>query len=124
MNAIQRGETLQIGFGSATYTGYVLQTVNVSKTDNNVEVNRGEDGETLNKIFMDPATNISISALIKSTGAIDPPQQGDVISFTTPGGTTASWCVESASAEHVAGATKLNLELTKEDSMNYTSASS
>jgi hypothetical protein len=120
MAATQKGTTLKISFGSFAYTGYIAQDLTHSKDDENVEINRNADGATVNKIFMDPSTKITLNLLIADTsGSITPPTKGASVGLIPPTGTLATFMVDSAEVAHAAGATKLSLTLIKEDSMTY-----
>lgn len=120
MAATQKGTTLMIAFGSLAYTGYVAQDLEQSFPDGNVEVIRDADGATYTKILMDPGQTVSGTfVIVGSSGSITPPSQGETVSLTTPQGTTTSFYCESASTSFAAGATRLSLELVKENSMTY-----
>lgn len=121
MAAVQKGTTLKISFGSLSYTGYTPQDAEISFPNDNVEINRDGDGATFNKILMDPQQRASFTFLIQdSSGSITPPEQGDTVTLTPPQGTSTAYYCESASVAFAAGASRLSLEVIKEDSMTYT----
>jgi len=119
MAAILKGTTVLVAFRSYAWTGYVPESLRVSYPNGNVEVIPDAAGATQTKILMDPSTKISLDVII-TTGAADPPIHGGIVSLTPPAGAAVSFFVESAEATHIPGATKLSLELIKEDSMTYT----
>jgi len=119
MAAIIKGTTVEVGFGSWIYTGYVAEDVAFSYPEGNKEEIRDELGAMHTKILMDPGTKLDATVLILGTGSIDPPADGDAVSLTDPAGVLTTFMSEGSSARHIAGATRLSLSLLKEDSMEY-----
>ena len=75
---------------------------------------------SLTKIIMDPRTVLKMGVVIlDATGTIVPPKHGESLSITIPDGTVIIFMTEDATVDHVHGATKVNLDLIKEDSITY-----
>lgn len=119
MAAVLKGTTLKVSFASWAYTGFLAEDMTLSYPNGNVEVVRGENGETITKILMDPITKLDCTLVI-SSGSITPPIVGAILSLTPPTGSATSFYVESAETKFAAGATRLSLSLVKEGSMSYT----
>lgn len=120
MAATQLGTELKIAFGSFSYTGYVPQDAELSFPELNEEVIRDGDGATHTRILQDPSQRLSITAVILSaSGSVTPPAHGDTVTLTPPQGTETKYMCDTASTSFTSGATRLSMELVKEDSMTY-----
>ena len=120
MAATQLGTELKIAFGSFSYSGYVPESVTVSKPNLNIKTVKDANGATMTKILMDPAERINCTLIIASTGSITPPAEGSIVTLTPPAGTSTTYFCESAEVAHDEGESKLTLTLVKESSMTYT----
>lgn len=119
MAQVQKGTTLLVGFGSYVYSGYIPETITVTKPDGNVEVHRDVNGATMTKILMDPCVKINMTTVI-STGSAACPAEGTTVTLTPPEGTSVGYYAgPGCSVAYAPGATKLTLDLIKEASMTY-----
>ena len=113
----QKGATWKIGYGSLAYTAtaanYEPQPGAKVRHPRELTEVQDKNDETVSVIVSRPCDTFEGSFLIGSSGAIDPPVQGDVVTLVPPGGTSASWMVIDADAEHSEKITKLNLSLKK-----------
>ena len=117
MAATQIGTDVKIGFGSNAYTGTILESFNTEAVDGNVEEILDELGATETVVLMNPATQISFTAVIKETGgSLTPPAIGASITVDS-----VLYRATSSSVAQVAGASRLSITAIKEDSMTYTS---
>ena len=116
---VQKGETLLLGFGVFAYTGYMPEDGLTWKSPADIEAVKDENNATLTKIITDPRNEFEMTLLIKSTGSITPPKQGDTVTLIPPGGTSTAYRCRDASVELARGISKLKLSLIKEASMTY-----
>lgn len=114
MAATQLGATVKIGFASQTYTGHLMQDFELESLDGNVEEILDEDGATETIILMNPAKQISFTAVVLDAGAIIPPTIGATITINS-----IPYRVTSASNAFAAGATRLSVTAIKESTMTY-----
>ena len=119
MAAVIKGTTVEIGFGSLAYSGYVAESADHSFPSGNKEEIRDANGAMHTKILMDPITKLDLTVVILAAGSIEPPADGVAVSVALPSGTLTTFMSEGSSASHSAGATRLNLSLIKEDAMTY-----
>lgn len=117
---VQKGTTLKIGFGSAAYTGFVLQSLTREQTGEQ-KVLKDVNNATMTVLVEDLGDRYSFSALIlDATGSIVPPAVGSTITITNPSNVSTVGRVESASVQHTAEESILNVTLIKEASITYT----
>ena len=115
MAATQVGTTLKIGFASNAYTGTIVESFDTEAIDKNVEEIPDELGATETIVLMDPATQISFTAVIKETGgSLTPPAIGSSITVNS----VLYRCLSSSVAQ-TTGASRLSITAIKEDSMTY-----
>ena len=117
---VQKGTSLKIGFGSAAYTGFVLQTLSRESTGEQ-KVLKDTDNATMTVLVEDKGDRYSFRALIlSSNGSIVPPDVGDTVTITNPSNVSTACRCESATVEHSAEESILNITLIKEAAMTYT----
>ena len=117
--AVQTGESLKIGFGSFSYTGFIASAVEV-ESDADEEIIPDENGATVTVITFDPKMHYVLDVILKAAASLTPPIKNATVSFTNPNGdSVAARCV-SASVAHAKGATRLKIRVTSESSMTYT----
>ena len=116
MAATQLGTDVKIGFGSNAYTGTLLESYTTEAVDGNVEEILDELGATETVVLMNPATQISFTAVIlDSGGSLTPPAIGASITVNS-----VVYRATSSSVSQVAGASRLSLTAIKENAMTYT----
>lgn len=116
---VQKGTSIKIGFGSAAYTGTVLQSVTRESTGEQ-KVIKGQDNQTHTVLVEDLGDRYTVRALIlDATGSLVPPAQGSTLTITNPSNVSTAGRVESASVEHGAEETILTFTIIKEASMTY-----
>ncbi len=110
---VQKGETLKIGFGDNTYTGYIMQDFTKESTGEQ-DVIKDENNATVTVLVSDQGYQIGFTAIIKDSGSIIPPDQGDSITIDS-----VAYRVLSASVKQTSKASELTISAIKEDSMSY-----
>jgi hypothetical protein len=110
----QLGTTLKIGFSTNVYTGYIMEDFE-SEPTGDVEVIKGEDNETTTILTSDLGDRIKFSAIIKGTGSLTPPDKSSIVSINS-----VKYRTEQSSVKQTRGASILNFQGIKEDSMTYT----
>jgi hypothetical protein len=127
---VQAGTAVVLGFGSLAISGYFSEDgTTYSKTYDNKEIIKDQNGATRTKIRMDKSTKIGGTFLadLSTTPEITVDDatfsEGDTVSITPVDGSAADYYeVDECSGAMSAGALKLALSLIKEDSMDYTPA--
>lgn len=113
---IQLGETLEIGIGSNTYTGYIVNEVETEPTAEE-EVILDEDGDAGTIILTNPGKNKTLQVTGKDGN--DPGEDlaiGDIITIDSD-----NYRVTGAPSTRRAGtALRARISVRKEDSMTYT----
>lgn len=109
----QLGTTLKIGFGSNTYTGYIMEDFSTEATGEQDAI-KDENNATTTILVSDLGTRISFNAIIKDAGSLTPPAQGDSITINL-----VLYRVESASVKQSRKASMLSVTAIKETSMTY-----
>lgn len=118
----QQGTTLKVGFGSFSYTAAYIPEDGLTwkKSYGNIEEITDANGDMFTKILMDPRDEFGVTLILKGTAAtIIPPAQGDTITITNPDGDSVVGMVRDATMTFARGATRLTLDIVKEESMTY-----
>lgn len=121
---VQAGTSIEIGFKSFAWTGYIPEDgLTWKKGYNRTETHMDTDGSTRTKIRMDEYEQLSgvfVVNLTTPTANDVVFTDGDVITVTPPGGTESTWEITDASSALAAGAIKITATMIKEVSMTYT----
>ena len=117
--AVQTGETLKIGFGSAAYTGFILEAYEV-ESDGDEELIVDENGAMATVITFDPKKRYRLEMILKAAASLEPPAKNSTITITNSGGDSVAARCESFRVAHSKGATRASVTLVKESSMTYT----
>ena len=110
---VQKGETLKIGFGGNTYSGYIMQDFSAESTGEQ-DVIKDEDNATVTILVSDLGEQIGFTAIIKDAGSITPPAIGSSITINS-----VVYRVLSSSFKQTSKASELTVSAIKEDSMTY-----
>lgn len=112
--AVFKGQTVAIGFGGHTYSGYIMEEAVLSATGE-TEVIKNEDNATGTVIDWDPGRRLKISALIKTAlPTTDPLPKGSTVAINS-----INWRIEDSEVTLVRSASKLTMTMIKETSMTY-----
>ncbi|HKL20375.1 MAG TPA: hypothetical protein VJ904_01140, partial [Tichowtungia sp.] len=107
----------KIGFNGLAYTGYQCEDWTESE-EAEVEAVKNDDNETATKIIYDAKTMTSGSFLIKSTGSVEAPAVGTLLSIQGPNDVAAvKRFVASSSVAFSRGVSKLTVSLEREAAM-------
>jgi hypothetical protein len=110
---VQKGTTLKIGFGSNTYTGYIMQDFATSPTGAQTVIH-DENAATITVLVADLGNQIDFTAIIMDTGSLTAPAIGSTVSINSVGYRTLA-----SSVKQSAGASMLTFSGIKEASMTY-----
>jgi hypothetical protein len=119
---VQQGTPVRLGFGSLSYPGYIpVDGVVFSRPARIIHsISKYDTGDTRTKIIVDKGTRLELRLIIlDSGGSITPPDDGDIITLTSPDGGVSIFFVESAPVSLARGAAMLRMELIAEDSVVY-----
>ena len=118
---IQKGTAVLVGFGSAVYSGYVLQD-GFLWTKGAVATNlTDENGGSLVWIFENPHDQYNFDVVIKGTSVPTVVKPGDIVSIANPVGSTVSTLAKASVPLKLSRlAAIMSLDLIKEESMSYT----
>ena len=117
---VQQGTTVKLGFGSLAYIGYVpIDGVSFSRPARLEHVIPNTTGDTQTRIIVDKATVIQATFVILGTGSITPPDEGALLSVTSPDNVVSQFMVLGATVSLSRGASKLGVSMIKEDSITY-----
>lgn len=117
MSALIVGQTYVVSFNSAAYANILLTSVKPYRDNNNTKRMKGEAGQTVGHIGMDPTTKIAISG--NCTSAPSLVDKLATLTFTPPGGVSTKYRCESYKPSYVEDVTVLDIDMEKEDSMSY-----
>lgn len=109
---------IKVGFGSFSYTGFCPETID-NETDADVE-HIFCNGTFLTTLIQNQVKRYTMELLITS-GAIEPPAKGSVVSITDIAGTASvDFMCMGATAKHTVKGTKLNMTLELPTGATYT----
>ena len=119
-DAVQIGTEWLIGFGSASYTGYMTESIQQKFTAKQDEI-PDERGATQSRILTNPGKSLKGTWLIKSTGgSLTPPAPGEIVTMTPPTGTSTKYLCVDADVKTSRLIAQLSMDLIREDSMAAT----
>ena len=108
----QQGTEVEVGFGSYTLTGYIVEGATV-KTSADTEVIKDESNDTKTRLVSDKVKKVTLEMVVKKDTVT--PVGGDILTVNS-----VKYYCEDVDLKHSRTATKITLNLTKEDSMTYT----
>ena len=111
----QQGQAVEVGIGSYTYAGYVVEGVDLEATGN-TKFLTDEVDETKTRIDWDPGDKLSIEMYAKSGSDPTTLNKGDTITVNA-----VVYAIDERRIRRAKGAeeVKVTLALEKKDSMTY-----
>ena len=113
---VQKGQQVELGIGDYTYTGYVVEGVDIDETGNTKHLT-DENDETVTRIDWDPGVKLSVEMYAKQNSNPTTIRKGDLVTVNA-----VIYAVDDRKIRRAKGAEelKVTLELEKKDSMTYT----
>lgn len=117
---VQAGDEQIVGFGSYSWTGYtpedgMTEEITYEAEEKVLDLN----GNVMTKVRTGEVKRVAGTFTVDSAATVYGIKPGDVVSFTPPGGTSASYEVESWSVASNRATARVSCSLVKEAAMTY-----
>lgn len=113
MAILNKGEAMLIGIGSNTYTGYIVETVDLEAAGEMEEI-LGEDGDADAILFSNLGTRVRLSMLAKTGQTPETVKKGDQVTINS-----VIYVVEDAKVNRNRKVAKFDLTLYKPASITF-----